>query len=65
MHRAPKKVADRESDAADLSEAHVTRLLNDPAFRAKMDKLLADAEARGGATPSEQVFAELRARHGL
>nr|WP_295465949.1 hypothetical protein [Mesorhizobium sp.] len=49
----------------ELSDADVTRLLSDPAFRKKIDALLAEAEARGGETPSEQVFAELRARHGL
>ncbi len=65
MRHAPKKAEDREADAAELSEADVTRLLIDPAFRSKVDKLLTEAEALGGATPSEQVFAELRARHGL
>lgn len=65
MRHAPKKTADREADSMELSDADVTRLLSDPAFRRKIDALLAEAEARGGETPSEQVFAELRARHGL
>ncbi|MBX3572563.1 MAG: hypothetical protein KF694_09465 [Mesorhizobium sp.] len=62
---ASKKIGDREDSGVELSDADVTRLLSDPAFRSKIDALLAEAETRGGETPSEQVFAELRARHGL
>jgi hypothetical protein len=65
MRHAPKKAEDDEPDVTELSEADLTRLLIDPSFRSRVDKLLAEAEARGGATASEQVFAELRSRHGL
>lgn len=63
MRPAPEKTVDHEPP--ELSEADVARLLNDASFRKKVDKILAEAEALGGGTPSAQVFAELRARHGL
>jgi hypothetical protein len=41
------------------------RLLSDSVFRAKIDPRLAAAEAEGGATSHEEVFAELRKKYSL
>ena len=50
---------------ADLTEDEISALLSDPDYRRKIDALLAESEAIGGATPAEEVFAELRARYGF
>lgn len=63
MRNAPKKIAEHEPP--ELSEADVARLLNDASFRKQVDRILADAEALGGETPADQVFAKLRAKHGI
>ncbi len=34
------------------------------AIRKKLDAMLAESEAEGGEIPSDQVFRELRQRHG-
>jgi len=48
-----------ESDQEELGQA-----LMDMAARKKIDARLASAVKRGGATPSDEFFAELRARYG-
>ncbi len=48
-----------EADQEELGQA-----LMEMALRKKIDAHLASAEARGGATPHEEVVAALRARHG-
>ena len=47
----------------DLQTEIVTRL-EDMVARAKIDAKLAESEKRGGATPSDTFFAELRAENG-
>ena len=59
------KKAIREIEALPESEQEeLGQALLDMAIRKKIDARLAAAVKRGGATPSEEFFAELRARYG-
>lgn len=49
-----------ESEQEELAEALLAM-----AARKRIDALLAESEARGGATPHETVMAELRAKFSL
>lgn len=48
----------------EADQEELGRALMDMALRKKIDAHLAAAEARGGATPQEEVVAALRARYG-
>ncbi len=55
----------REIEALpDAEQEELGRELMRLAARKRIDAMLAEAEARGGATPNEVVFAELRAKYG-
>lgn len=65
MKHAPKKQTDFQDMPPDLSERELDALLRNPEFRRMIDERLAKAEAIGGETSSDEVFAELRKRHGV
>lgn len=55
----------REIEALpDAEQEELGREMMRLAARKRIEAKLAEAEARGGATPHEQVIAELRAKYG-
>jgi hypothetical protein len=58
------KEALREVEALpDAEQEELAQALLEMAVRKRIDAQLAEARQRGGATPSEEFFAELRARY--
>lgn len=55
-----------KAGSSDVTEQELENLLqrleHDPTARARIDALLAEAEKRGGARPSHEVFAELETK---
>lgn len=59
------KNAIREIEALpEAEQEELAQALLDMALRKKIEARLAAAVKRGGATPSDEFFAELRARYG-
>jgi len=56
----------KPSEAAPITEQELDSLIQridtDPAARARIDALLAEAEQRGGERSSDDVFADLKAK---
>lgn len=66
MQSDNKSDVEKAADSEVLSEVSGElwdRLLGTPEFRAKVDARLVAAEAEGGATRHEEVFAELREKY--
>ena len=59
------KDAIREVEALpDADQEELAQALQRMALRKRIDAKLAQAEARGGATPHEQVMTQLKSRNG-
>ena len=67
MHDMNSALQNALEELRELPEDQQTTLVQrfeDMVARAKIDARLAASEARGGETPSDTFFAELRARYG-
>lgn len=60
MNQIIKDALKELSGLSDEQQKDIGERLRDLIARAKIDQHLADAERRGGTTPSDRVFAELR-----
>lgn len=59
MTKAPEDIPE-DGDLSEDEHEELFKALLDPRVRKQIDAMLAEAEARGGETPNEEVFAQLR-----
>jgi predicted transcriptional regulator len=64
MNQTLKKAICEAEALPEAEQEELGQALMKMAVRKKIDAMLAQAEARGGSIPHEEVMAELRAKYG-
>lgn len=64
MNQLLRRALSEAESLPDAEQEELGQALMDMALRKKLDAMLDESEARGGAIPHDEVMAELRARYG-